>query len=265
MIENGDLWYLVDIGNRRTKIAAIKPAIWQGHDPLDVSLWELGDTWPFSNDQHRSESGTWWISSVNRDQARHLVHWLNDHRRDDTIHQLSANDFPFDFQVDSPQEVGIDRLAAAAGAASGCPHDHALIVIDVGTAVTVDRISPIRSNERRTFEGGAIFCGPQLAAEALEQGTDALQNVTQIDDSPEPIGRNTQSAMASGLFWSLIGGVRELVARQSDVGPVQVVVTGGVGAMVASALGSGIRFEPNLVLQGIAQTGIFIQSPEIDA
>ena len=68
------------------------------------------------------------------------------------------------------------------------------------------------------------------------------------------VGKNTEAAIQSGLFWGAVGAVREAVQRissQLDQQP-QIFVTGGDLRQLASYLGDSARFIPNLVLSGIA-------------
>ena len=63
--------------------------------------------------------------------------------------------------------------------------------------------------------------------------------------------------MAAGLYWGVVGAVREVIARQRDTlaQPPQVFVTGSASPEVARLLGSPdytVRYVPHLVLSGLA-------------
>jgi type III pantothenate kinase len=123
-----------------------------------------------------------------------------------------------------PKEVGADRIADAMGALKLYP-DRNLIVVDFGTATTVCAVS-----KRREFLGGNIIPGVRLAMEALEEKTAQLPSV-EIVPVEVAIGRSTVESIQSGLFWSNVGMVKELVARMSaeafpDEPPI-VIGTGG--------------------------------------
>ena len=64
-----------------------------------------------------------------------------------------------------------------------------MIVIDVGTAITVDLV-----NAAGAFEGGAILPGPRLAATSLAERTDALPcaDIHELDVAPDAVGRSTE-------------------------------------------------------------------------
>ena len=157
----------------------------------------------------------------------------------------SKMDSPFEILVARPAKVGPDRLAAAAGiVAAGAVEG---IIVDAGTAVTVDVLS------KRGFLGGSILPGVALMRRALHEGTAALPLVPVSCGEFDPPGRDTKEAIVSGTHWGSIGAVKELVARSRgavsrDAG---LWVTGGWGAALASCLEDSVRYEPDLVFHGM--------------
>lgn len=123
-----------------------------------------------------------------------------------------------------PKEVGADRIADAVGAIKLFPGRN-LIVADFGTATTV---CAIRSD--RTFLGGNILPGIRLSMEALEMRTAQLPSV-EIKPVRKAFGTTTIESIQSGLFWSNVGMIKELVARVTEQefsnDPPLVVGTGG--------------------------------------
>lgn len=164
--------------------------------------------------------------------------------------RVDRADLPVEIQVDEPMRVGIDRLAAAAAAKSFASAGRGVIVVDCGTATTIDVISPAGQ-----FLGGAILPGPALLSRALAEGTSRLPQVAALDHGPPPAmpGRNTQAAIAAGIGWGMRGAVARLVAeaRASLGGEAEVILTGGSSGVVRDAL-PGARDMPDLVLLGIA-------------
>jgi len=129
--------------------------------------------------------------------------------------------------TDNPREVGADRVANAAAAHHlyGGP----LIVIDFGTATTLDAIS-----QEGDYLGGAIAPGIGIAAEALFERASKLPRVELIP--PEhAIGKNTVTTMQSGIIFGYVGLIESLVARirRELGGKVQVVATGGFAEIIA--------------------------------
>ncbi|MDH5737999.1 MAG: type III pantothenate kinase [Gammaproteobacteria bacterium] len=123
-----------------------------------------------------------------------------------------------------PREVGADRIGDAVGAIEMFPNRN-LIVADFGTATTVCAIS-----KDKEFLGGNIIPGVQLAMEALEERTAQLPSV-EIKPAKTAIGRTTIESIQSGLYWSNIGMIRELVTRITEEAfaddPPLVIGTGG--------------------------------------
>ena len=159
----------------------------------------------------------------------------------------NTSDFPFPIRVDEPRRVGIDRLLNAVAVNELRRADRPAVIVDSGTATTVDVVSADGA-----FEGGAILPGLALSAKALHEYTAMLPLVSIAElgqTTPEPLGRNTREAIRSGLFWGQLGAVRELIDRQIGA-DADVFVTGGGGALLASFLPQA-RFEPHLPLQGL--------------
>lgn len=71
----------------------------------------------------------------------------------------------------NPKEIGADRIAAALGALSRYP-DCNLIIIDMGTATTIDVVT-----KSREYLGGAILPGLKISVGALASGTAKLPQV----------------------------------------------------------------------------------------
>ena len=129
-------------------------------------------------------------------------------------------------QYENPRDVGADRVADAAAAFGlyGGP----VIVVDFGTATVFDAIS-----REGDYLGGAIASGINLTAEALYQRTSQLRRVELIAPKTA-IGRNTATAIQSGILFGHVGMVEAMVARfKQEIGDdTRVVATGGMASLV---------------------------------
>lgn len=158
---------------------------------------------------------------------------------------------PFELGYETPDTLGTDRLAAAAAGwiEFGKPLSPArsVLVIDAGTAVTVD---VIHRNGR--YEGGTITAGPALVRQALRTGTAQLPEVP-LALPAEPVGRNTQTALQSGIMWGLVDGVNGLCERLAGALPDEpvIVLTGGWSNLLTDQLSEVNHHAPHLVLEGI--------------
>lgn len=154
-----------------------------------------------------------------------------------------------------PGRVGPDRLFDAVAANHVRPPGLPAVVIDSGTATTVNRI-----DADGAFLGGAIVAGFETVAAALHARTALLPRIDPagLVPPPDPLGRDTESALKSGLYWGLVGGVKELVARLSEQpgGPPLVLLTGGAAPLLAPHLPTA-RVEPHLTLQGLVLSADF--------
>lgn len=167
----------------------------------------------------------------------------------------SYRQLPIDNLTSPPEQTGMDRLLKGVAGNVVRPADTPLILIDSGTATTVDRI-----NSAGQFTGGAILPGLSLASRALHDHTAQLPLILSesfIETRPAVIGTNTVAALQSGLYWGHVGAVRELIARNSNVQaerPPAILITGGAGELLARELNLSGSYHPNLTLQGLAVT-----------
>jgi type III pantothenate kinase len=273
----------VDIGNARMKIGAFEdvrkgtgPFLNRG--PVSLGLPEPVQTLSLDGDEPelegigswlgelervenrgtgaslRSEpvpSYSWYLASVNRPAASRLNEWLRDYRAGDSVTFLSAGDLPLEVRLAEPEMVGIDRLVNAVAVNRLREPGRAAVIVDVGTAITVDLVLADGA-----FLGGAIFPGPEMAARAMHERTDLLPlvDVGELSDRPPALGTSTEAAMRSGLFWGTVGAIRELIeklGKEAGDRP-QVFLTGGAAASVAELLGHDAQYVPHLTLAGIA-------------
>jgi type III pantothenate kinase len=200
------------------------------------------------------EEVEWRVASVQRNAEKSLCEWVRIHRSHDTYHLMSVADLPIEIHVDAPDRVGLDRLAAAV-AANQLRDGRPAVVIDAGTAITVNLIGA-----DGCFEGGVILPGFALTAKALAVGTDLLPLITADlnADPPSVVGKSTEAAIRSGLFWGNVGAVREIVERiASELHETpRVFVTGGDARRLAGFVSIEANYIPDLVLAGIVLSGI---------
>ncbi len=154
-------------------------------------------------------------------------------------------DWGFEIKVDTPAEVGADRLlnALAAHRAYGGP----LIVIDFGTATTFDVVDATGA-----YIGGVIAPGINLSLEALHQAAARLPRIG-IGRPQAVIGRSTVPAMQSGLYWGYIGMIEGLVARISAEfdAPLKVLATGGLAPLFSEGTTVIGQIDADLTLDGL--------------
>ena len=159
---------------------------------------------------------------------------------------------PFTLAYETPQTMGTDRLAVAAGAwvHYGKAEDQtprSVVALDAGTAVTYEVV-----DRTGVFRGGTIGAGPYLIREALARGTAQLPAVPP-DLPPTPIGRSTQEALQAGIMYAFldsVGGMLDRIRQALGERPF-VVATGGWRDFLNTHLDAVDHVDPYLVLRGI--------------
>lgn len=152
-----------------------------------------------------------------------------------------------------PAEIGQDRLANAAGAHALAP-GRPVIVIDLGTAVTFDLVTP-----EGGYEGGIITPGPALVTRYLHERTAQLPLVTDLTTPvTSVIGKSTAEAIRigaivgfAGLIQTLLDAVlAEYAARRLP--SAEIFLSGGAAQAVQGRLRLPARVVPDLALLGLA-------------
>ncbi len=202
----------------------------------------------------------WCVASVQRSVEQRLRDWVRASRTMDTYRLLTHGELPIEINVDAPDRVGMDRLAAAVAVNRMRDVQRPAIVIDAGTAITVNLITA-----DGVFQGGVILPGFALTAKALAMGTDQLPQVVPDLNSepPQVVGKSTDGAIRSGLFWGNVGAVREIVerVRRELVQTPQIFVTGGDARRLTGFVAADAKFVPDLVLAGIVISTTREQTP----
>ncbi len=150
-------------------------------------------------------------------------------------------DFP------KPSGIGADRLANAAGVAAlyGVP----AIVLDFGTALTFDVVSPTGD-----YVGGVIAPGLEALTRDLHERT-ALLPTIKLREPASVLGKSTREAMLSGAVIGYRGLVREILSDlRRELGPRRrwrIAATGGYAELIASGISAIDIVDRDLTLHGL--------------
>ena len=152
-----------------------------------------------------------------------------------------------EIRIDKPREAGADRLVNAIG--GHISYAGALLIIDSGTATTFDVVAADGA-----YEGGAIAPGINLSLQALHAAAAKLPRVA-IERPAQIIGKDTVSAMQSGIFWGYVGLIEYLIAAmQAEYGQkMSVIATGGVASLFEGATTKIDHFDHDLTLRGLLE------------
>lgn len=240
----------VSVGNTRTRVGSF----------VDDKLLEVST---FRNDRQEkigSAIDTAYAPLRDRDDATILLSTV-DPERGDLVEQAIRKQLDRDIyrverdmpipvgrQLDREALVGEDRLLNAAAAYD--KHKQSCVIVDAGTAMTIDLV-----DGAGTFHGGAITPGAQLMLDALGQRAAQLPEI-ELRKPEEVIGHNTAEAMLTGVFYGMRGMVRELVEQfATHVGQFPLVIaTGGDAQVLFRDCDIVERVVPDLTLWGLAVT-----------
>ena len=149
-----------------------------------------------------------------------------------------------------PKTIGADRLANAAAAAAF--HGVPCVVVDFGTAVTFDILSP-----GKKYIGGVIAPGLEAMTDYLHQRTAQLPKIS-LFEPPGPIGKSTRHAMLAGAVYGYRGLVREILAQirpALGVRKLKAIATGGYADLIAAGVKEISAVHENLTLDGLRIIG----------
>ncbi len=150
-----------------------------------------------------------------------------------------------DIQVDAPAQVGSDRIVIAVAALA--EYKAPLILMDLGTATTVEAVLP-----PRTYIGGVIFPGVRISLEALTNRASQLPGIS-LDKPKTVIGKNTVDCMRSGMLYGTAAMLDGLIQRmEEEMGcTATVIATGGMAQFVTPLCRREIILEKDLLLKGL--------------
>lgn len=166
------------------------------------------------------------------------------------VNVTSQIELPVQIDIDEPEQVGADRIANAA--AGLVLHGGPVIVVDFGTATTFDVISG-----GGAYIGGVIIPGPQTAMADLARRAARLFEVP-LEPPARMIGRSTEQALQSGMFYGTVGQVDYIVERimaESGEKDHTILATGGLAGRIEKHSRLIQKVEPDLTLQGLRLIG----------
>ncbi|TPN87203.1 type III pantothenate kinase [Aquimarina algicola] len=153
--------------------------------------------------------------------------------------------FPFKNLYETPQTLGIDRLALVAAAVDQYPNKNVL-VIDAGTCITYDF-----KNTKEEYLGGAIAPGIRLRYHSLNNYTAKLP-LLEIKSPEDLIGKSTNEAIHSGVIFGVLHEIDGLIEEYCNIYPdLTVILTGGDAHFLSKRLKNSIFATSNFLLEGL--------------
>jgi type III pantothenate kinase len=158
-------------------------------------------------------------------------------------------------RYEQAEKLGADRWASLI--AAWHIHHQPTLVINAGTAITIDCLTTDESN-KGLFLGGTIMPGLRLMQAELTHNTAQLK-VGEGSHLAFPL--NTQDAIQTGCLNAAIGAITVMHNQLESVCglPPKLVISGGDASTIAGALMAHLKVDEkrvmiveNLVLQGLA-------------
>ena len=152
---------------------------------------------------------------------------------------------PETLAYETPETLGIDRYFACIGAKQRS--EYAVVVIDAGSACTIDYI-----NEQGVYQGGVIMPGLRSILDIFEYTAPELPEI-EIQLPDHFPGKNTKESLQWGQVGLFVSGIKSMLKRyKSTFGSFDIYLTGGDAEVVNELLDNVAMVEKNLVFEGMA-------------
>lgn len=147
--------------------------------------------------------------------------------------------------VDVPSQVGSDRIVIAVAALA--KYDAPLILMDLGTATTIEVVEP-----DNVYMGGVIIPGVKVSLDALTSRAAQLPGIS-LDRPKSVIGRNTVDCMRSGMMYGTAAMIDGLIDRmEEELGHKSTLIaTGGMAQFITPLCRHSIILDKDLLLKGL--------------
>ncbi len=234
---------LVDVGNTSVKVAVFKNrTLVLKETSNELNLHRIGELCA------QFEIDNSLVSTV-KDELSELEKYLSE--RSKYIRFNHSTPLPIQNFYQSPQTLGLDRLAALVAVSNLYPKKNTLVV-DAGTCITYDLLEANAS-----YFGGSISPGLHMRLKALHEFTGRLPLVPLQLNFTDLVGKNTEQSILSGVLNGASAELYTILTKyQEHYGQLEVVLCGGDAHFFDSQLknsifASKVSLIPDLVLIGL--------------
>ncbi len=152
---------------------------------------------------------------------------------------------PVTIEYKTPETIGKDRIAGAV-AAYNMFKGNACLVIDIGTAITIDFI-----DESGVFKGGVISPGPETRYKSLHEYTGRLPMVEPVENT-ELLGNSTQTAIQAGVQNGILFEINGYISRfKEEYADLKIIITGGFAFLFDKKINYPIFADSFLIPKGL--------------
>ncbi|MFC1541188.1 type III pantothenate kinase [Candidatus Latescibacterota bacterium] len=182
--------------------------------------------------------------SVSSKWRETLFETLNDLFPGILVIARTASDMGVKVSYDNPDTYGVDRALAAYGAYRY--FEDSCVIVDAGTAVTIDAV-----DKNRTVIGGYIFPGKDVLAGMLSAETDlpAVSGLNEIYG----IGGSTEECISLGISIGYRAAIRHLIDKAIEHAGAgnKVMLTGGNAEDLETVMPFPVMLKPAVVLEAL--------------
>lgn len=229
----------IDIGNSRAKAG-----IFEGEELKEVFFFKENIVSKIAEVLYNHKVRNVILASVSKDEHTLIEPGIS---LDHLVVLSSSTPLPFVVDYQTPETLGKDRLAAAAGVIDLLPTRNVLVV-DAGTCITSDIVTA-----EGVFRGGSIAPGLRMRLQAMHHFTARLPLMEpEWDLELGRLGDSTSQAMQQGALWGAVMELEGMIHRFSPkFQNLEVVLTGGDAQFFVKNIKTKIFAHPNLVLFGL--------------
>jgi type III pantothenate kinase len=230
---------VIDVGNSLVKLAVFEDTkiIYKKAVQLDFILKHV--------DLLRKEFKTinkTIISSVGKLKNADIT-YLN--KNFDLVQLNNTTKLPFKNCYETPNTLGMDRVALVSAAVQQYPKSNVLI-IDAGTCITYDFVS-----DKNEYLGGAISPGIRMRYQSLNNLTAKLP-LLETKEPKNIIGNSTNNSIHSGVVYGVLKEIEGVIDAYSlNYKDLTVILTGGDTNFLSKQLKSSIFANSNFLLEGL--------------
>ncbi|WP_411893455.1 type III pantothenate kinase [Winogradskyella sp. A2] len=157
-------------------------------------------------------------------------------------HELKT---PFKNLYETPETLGVDRIALVSASVDKFP-DKNVLIIDAGTCITYDFVT-----DENVYLGGAISPGIRLRYKALNNLTANLP-LLETNLPKSIIGDSTEESIHSGVVNGVIKEIDGLIEYyKENHQDLTVILTGGDANFLSNQLKNSIFANSNFLLEGL--------------
>lgn len=228
---------IIDVGNTSTKVAAF-----DGETLIKSEKYDRFDRITVQNDFNIAAINGAILSSVttgNEIIESFIKSFKNGHILSD------ESNIPFKNNYLTPESLGQDRLANAAGLAVTFSAKNALC-IDIGTCIKFDFV-----DKNGVYRGGSISPGFNMRFKALNTFTDKLPFID-LQTTKNLIGIDTQQSIITGVYKGMIAEINGIIMDyQDEFNEINFVLTGGDSGFFENEVKNTIFADAFFTLRGL--------------